>query len=145
MFILNDNPKIAKELNLDGIHIGKKDCAIKKARKIIGNNRILGSSCYNNLNLSVKSQNLGADYLAFGSFFKTNTKKNTTKAIIENFNKVKKNIKIPIVGIGGLNKYNIKKLKFLRFNFLAFSSTIWNNKNSPLSEIKSIKNVLDNF
>ena len=74
-FILNDRIDIAKKLNVDGVHLGKEDGSIKKARNTLGNLKIIGSSCYNNKNLSIKSQNLGANYVAFGAFFKTETKK----------------------------------------------------------------------
>ncbi len=144
-FILNDRIDIAKKLNVDGVHLGKEDGSIKNARNVLGNLKIIGSSCYNNKNLSIKSQNLGANYVAFGAIFKTHTKKNTTKIVLSDLKNIRKNIKIPIVGIGGLNKYNIKKLVNLKPDYLAFCSSIWNTKKVPQVEIKSIKNVLDNF
>ena len=144
-FILNDRVDIAKKLNVDGVHLGKEDGSIKNARNILGNLKIIGSSCYNNISLSIKSQNLGANYIAFGAFFKTETKQNTSKIILSGFKNIRKNINIPIVGIGGLNKFNIKKLIYFKPDFLAFCSSIWNTKRTPQIEIKSIKNVLDNF
>ena len=144
-FILNDRVDIAKKLNVDGVHLGKEDGSIKNARNILGNLKIIGSSCYNNISLSIKSQNLGANYIAFGAFFKTETKENTSNIILSDFKNIRKNINIPIVGIGGLNKFNIKKLIYFKPDFLAFCSSIWNTKRTPQTEIKSIKNVLDNF
>ena len=144
-FILNDRVDIAKKLNVDGVHLGKEDGSIKNARNILGNLKIIGSSCYNNISLSIRSQNLGANYIAFGAFFKTETKENTSKIILSGFKNIRKNINIPIVGIGGLNKFNIKKLIYFKPDFLAFCSSIWNTKRTPQIEIKSIKNVLDNF
>ncbi len=144
-FILNDRIDIARILNVDGVHLGKEDGSIKNARNILGNLKVIGSSCYNNKSLSIKSQNLGANYVAFGAFFKTETKKNTTKIVLSDFKNIRRNINIPIVGIGGLNKFNIKKLIYFKPDFLAFCSSIWNTKRTPQIEIKSIKNVLDNF
>ena len=144
-FILNDRVDIAKKLNLDGVHIGKEDCNIKIARSILGNFKIIGSSCYNSKILSIKSQNLGANYVAFGSFFDTSTKEKTSKVVLSELKNIRKNINIHIVGIGGMNKFNIKKLTFLKPDFLAFCSSIWNNKKKPEIEIQRIKNVLDNF
>ena len=144
-FILNDRIDIARKLDVDGVHLGKEDGSIKNARNILGNLKVIGSSCYNNKSLSIKSQNLGANYVAFGAFFKTETKKNTTKIVLSDFKNIRRNIKIPIVGIGGLNKFNIKKLIYLKPDFLAFCSSVWNTKRPPQIEIKSIKNVLDNF
>ena len=144
-FILNDRIDIAKKLNVDGVHLGKDDGSIKNARNILGNLKVIGSSCYNNKNLSIKSQNLGANYVAFGALFKTETKKNTTKIVLSDFKNIRRNINIPIVGIGGLNKFNIKKLIYFKPDLLAFCSSVWNTKRPPQIEIKSIKNVLDNF
>ena len=144
-FILNDRIDIARILNVDGVHLGKEDGSIKNARNILGNLKVIGSSCYNNKSLSIKSQNLGANYVAFGALFKTETKKNTTKIVLSDFKNIRRNINIPIVGIGGLNKFNIKKLIYFKPDFLAFCSSIWNSKRTPQIEIKSIKNVLDNF
>ena len=144
-FILNDRIDIARMLNVDGVHLGKEDGSIKNARNILGNLKIIGSSCYNNKSLSIKSQNLGANYVAFGALFKTETKENTTKIVLSDFKNIRKNINIPIVGIGGLNKFNIRKLIYFKPDFLAFCSSIWNTKRTPQDEIKSIKNVLDNF
>ena len=90
IFILNDRVDIVKKLNLDGVHIGKEDVNIKVARSILGNLKIIGSSCYNNKNISIKSQNLGASYVAFGAFFDTNTKENTTKIVLPDLKKNKK-------------------------------------------------------
>ncbi len=145
LFILNDRPDLAKITGVDGVHLGEKDINIKKARNILGNNKIIGSSCYNNMSLSIKSEFLGADYTAFGSFFKTNTKEKTTSISIPNLRKLRKYTNKPIVGIGGLNMYNIKKIAFLKLDFLAFCSSIWYNKKSPIIEVKKVKKIIDSF
>ena len=142
-FILNDRVDLVKVTGVDGVHLGTKDLSVKKARKILGHKKIIGSSCYNTILTSMKSEYLGADYLAFGSFFETNTKKDTTKINIFNFKKYRKHIKLPIVAIGGLNKFNIKRLAFLNPDFLAFCSSIWYSKHSPVMEIKKITNIIN--
>ena len=143
LFILNDRADIAKITGVDGVHLGEEDISIKKARNILGNNKIIGSSCYNSISLSIKSSFLGADYNAFGSFFKTKTKNNTKSISLANLKKFKKFSNKPTVGIGGLNMYNIKKIAFLKLDFLAFCSSIWYNKKSPLEEVKKIKKIID--
>ena len=97
------------------------------------------------MSLSIKSEFLGADYTAFGSFFKTNTKEKTTSISIPNLRKLRKYTNKPIVGIGGLNMYNIKKIAFLKLDFLAFCSSIWYNKKSPIIEVKKVKKIIDSF
>ena len=122
IFILNDRADIAKITGVDGVHLGEEDISIKKARNILGNDKIIGSSCYNSIKLCIKSSYLGANYNAFGSFFKTNTKTNTKSVSLVNLRKFKKFTNKPTVVIGGLNMYNIKKLAFLKLDFLAFCS-----------------------
>ena len=75
-FIINDNPALAKKADVDGCHIGQKDMNLKKSRNILGKGKIIGITCHNSKNLALKAKSYGANYVAFGSFFKTTTKKN---------------------------------------------------------------------
>ena len=127
-FIINDDPHLAKKVNADGCHLGQKDINIKKARKILGN-KIIGVTCHNSTYLSKKAIKDGANYIALGAFYPTNTKKVKFKAKISDLKRIKKLSKIPIVAIGGINKDNYKKLLLNKANFLAISSYIFNNKN----------------
>ncbi len=127
-FIVNDDAYLAKKVNADGCHLGQKDIDIKKARKILGN-KIIGVTCHNSVNLSKKAIRDGANYIALGAFYPTNTKKVKFKAKISDLKRIKKLSKIPIIVIGGINKDNYKKLLLNKANFLAISSYIFNNKN----------------
>ena len=73
-FLINDNPILAKQLNADGCHLGQKDMNIRKARKIL-KGKIIGVTCHNAINLAEKAIKDGADYLAFGAFYSSKTKK----------------------------------------------------------------------
>ena len=75
-FIINDKPLVAKFINADGCHVGQKDISIINARKILGKNKIIGVTCHNSKKLALKSAKYNANYIAFGSFFKSSTKKN---------------------------------------------------------------------
>ena len=75
-FIINDNPKIAKLVSADGCHLGQKDTKILIARKIL-KKKIIGVTCHNSVNLVNQANNLGADYIAIGAFYKSDTKKTT--------------------------------------------------------------------
>jgi thiamine-phosphate pyrophosphorylase len=79
-FLVNDHPSIAKIVNADGCHIGQKDMNLNDARKILGKNKIIGVTCHNSKKLALKAKNHNANYIAFGSFFKSYTKKTTFKA-----------------------------------------------------------------
>ena len=82
-FIINDKPIVAKIVDADGCHIGQKDMDFVNARKILGKKRIIGVTCHNSKKLALKANRQGADYVAFGSFFKTSTKKTAFKANLE--------------------------------------------------------------
>ena len=138
-FLINDDPKLSKRLNADGCHLGQKDMNIKKARKIL-KNKIIGITCHNSINLAKKAIENGANYLAFGTFYSSQTKKIKYKANLKILNLAKKITNIPIVAIGGIKLSNYKKLLLNKANFLAISGYIWNNKKyKPLEAIKKLK------
>ncbi|WP_440677244.1 thiamine phosphate synthase [Candidatus Pelagibacter sp. HIMB1587] len=137
-FIVNDDPILAKKLNADGCHLGQKDTDIKEAKKILGN-KIIGITCHNSIKLAKEAIKNKANYIAFGAFFETKTKKVKYRANIKILNKVKKLANIPIVAIGGVTNVNYKKLLLNNANFLAISGYIWNNKKyKPTEAIESL-------
>jgi len=139
-FLINDKPIIAKEINADGCHIGQKDTDFSISRKILGKNRIIGVTCHNSKRLALKAKKIGANYIAFGAFFKTSTKKTPFRANLELLRWAKKKINMPTVAIGGINSSNYKKVLFNGADFIACSSYIWNNKKlDPVSAIKKFK------
>ncbi len=138
-FLINDDPWLAERLGADGCHLGQKDISILKARKILGK-KIIGITCHNSPLLAKKAIKDGADYLAFGAFYPTRTKKIKFKASIGFLKKIKKITKKPIVVIGGINNKNYKNLLLNKANFLAISSFIFNNKKyKPEEAINKIK------
>jgi thiamine-phosphate pyrophosphorylase len=138
-FLINDDPILAKKLNADGCHLGQKDMDIKKARKIL-KNKIIGITCHNSINLAERAIKDGANYLAFGAFYSSRTKKIKYKANLKILNLAKKITNIPIVAIGGIKLSNYKKLLLNKANFLAISGYIWNNKKyKPYEAIKKLK------
>jgi len=137
--LVNDDPILTKKLKADGCHLGQKDTDIIKARKILGN-KIIGITCHNSIKLAKIAIKNKANYLAFGSFYLTKTKKVKHKANIKILNAVKKLSKTPIVAIGGINSTNYKNLLLNNANFLAISGYIWNNKKyKPFEAIKKLK------
>ena len=138
-FLVNDDPLLAKKLNADGCHLGQKDTDIIEARKILGN-KIIGITCHNSIKMAKNAIKNEANYLAFGAFFSSQTKKAKFKATTKILNKAKKLTKAPLVAIGGINYSNYKKLLLNNANFLAISGYIWNNKKyKPLEAIEKLK------
>ena len=138
-FLVNDSPELSKKLMADGCHLGQKDMNIIEARKIIGN-KIIGITCHNSINLAKAAIKEKANYIAFGAFFSTKTKKVKYQATTKILDKVKKLTRIPLVAIGGINLSNYKKLLLNNANLLAISSYVWNNKKyKPFETIEKIK------
>ena len=138
-FLVNESPELSKKLMADGCHLGQKDMNIIKARKIIGN-KIIGITCHNSINLAKAAIKEKANYIAFGAFFSTKTKKVKHLATTKILYKVKKLTRIPLVAIGGINLSNYKKLLLNNANLLAISSYVWNNKKyKPFEAIEKIK------
>ena len=139
-FLINDDPIIAKIIGADGCHVGQKDISLISARNILGKNKIIGVTCHNSKKLALKAKKYGADYIAFGSFFKSSTKKTALKANLKILLWAKKKINMPTVAIGGINNSNYKKVLLNGANYIACSSYIWNNKKlNPISAINKFK------
>ncbi len=130
-FLINDKPLIAKKIGA---------MSYKKSRKILGKNKIIGITCHNSKNLALKAKKDKANYIAFGSFFKSSTKKSPFKANLATLHWAKKKINMPTVAIGGINDSNYKKILSNGADFIACSNYIWNNKKlDPVSAIKKFK------
>jgi len=138
-FLINDDAHLAKKLNADGCHLGQKDMDIFEARKLIGN-RIIGITCHNSIKLAKTAIKNKADYIAFGAFNMSKTKKIKHRASINLLKKARKIIKTPIVVIGGINSKNYKNLLLNKANFLAISGYIWKNKLfNPKNAMRKLK------
>ena len=132
-FLINDDVILTKKLKADGCHLGQKDMNVLDARKIVGN-KIIGVTCHNSIKFAKKALSEKADYLAFGAFGISKTKKVKYKASINTLKKVKKITNKPIVVIGGINPNNYQKLLLNNANFLAISGYIWKNKKMKPAE-----------
>ena len=138
-FLINDDPTLVKKVNADGCHLGQEDMNINKAKKLL-KDKIIGITCHNSLKLAKLAIKNEADYIAFGAFNSSKTKKVKFKANVRLIKKLKNSSNIPIVAIGGINKSNYKKLLLNKADFLAISGYIWANKKlKPLEALKTLK------
>ena len=128
-FIVNDDLALAKELEADGIHLGQNDDDIHTVRKVIGS-KIIGISCYNNLNRAISAEKNGADYVAFGSFFPSTNKPDAVEASIELLLQSKTRLAIPIVAIGGITPENGKQLVDAHADLLAVINGLYSATNT---------------
>ena len=138
-FIINDYFSLASKIKADGCHMGQVDGSFKIARKKL-KKKILGITCHNSKILANNAIGNKADYIALGSFYKSKLKKNAKRANIDILKWAKKNIKKPIIAIGGINNHNYKKLIKAGAKYIAISSFIWDNpKLKPELAIKKFK------
>ena len=137
--IINDNFNLACKIKADGCHMGQLDGSFKIARTKL-KSKILGITCHNSKTFAKIAVKNKADYVAFGSFFKSKLKPNAKKANLNILKWSNKNIKKPIVVIGGINNLNYKKLIDAGAKYIAISSFIWDNPNlKPEFAIKKFK------
>jgi thiamine-phosphate pyrophosphorylase len=137
--LINDDVFLAKQLDADGCHLGQNDMSIHKARKLIGD-KIIGITCHNSIKLAKVALKNKADYIAFGAFYSTSTKKTKYKSSLGLLKKARKITKKPIVAIGGINYNNYKNLLLNKANLLAISGYVWKNKKlKPFEAIKKLK------
>ena len=128
LLIINDDVKIAFDTKADGVHLGENDMTLNQARSILGNEFIIGISCYSSIPKALNMEKLGADYVAFGSCFPTKTKfgaKIIDLNILENIGL----INIPKVLIGGINLQNLEKLIEYDFDCVAMSQALFESAN----------------
>ena len=109
--IINDSPELAKEIGADGVHLGGDDTSIKNARAILGDEAIIGVSCYNQIERGLNAVQNGADYVAFGTPYYTPTKPEREPTSIEVLKEAVYVInQIPIFAIGGITKENASEI-----------------------------------
>lgn len=110
LLLINDDLELARLVNADGIHLGENDASISEARKLLGEDTIIGVSCYNQLELAIKAENEGANYIAFGAFFSSPTKPEARVAELDLIVEAKYRLTTPVCAIGGINLNNAKKV-----------------------------------
>jgi len=106
--IINDDLELAKAIDADGVHLGKDDNSISQARETLGDDAIIGVSCYNDLTLAIDAEKNSADYVAFGAIFSSSTKPNATVAGLDIISQAKRQLSIPVCTIGGITKNNLQ-------------------------------------
>lgn len=104
--IINDDAMLCAEVAADGVHLGGEDGSVAAARAIVGREKIIGVSCYNRVNLAHEAMSLGADYVAFGAFFASTVKPSAPVATLDLLRQARREIKLPIVAIGGITAEN---------------------------------------
>lgn len=138
-FVINDDIKVAVDSDVDGLHIGQGDMNVYKARRLLGNNKILGVSALT-VEQAIKAEQDGADYIGVGSMFTTDTKNDADFVSFDELKKICHVVSIPVVAIGGINENNILELKGSGIEGVAVVSAILSKK-----DISSATRKLNNL
>ncbi|WP_295628389.1 thiamine phosphate synthase [uncultured Nitrosomonas sp.] len=134
--IINDHIDLAIEIGADGVHLGRSDISISDARKLLKQGKIVGASCYNNLNLALEAGEQGVDYVAFGAFFPSVTKPDATPVSMSLINQVRQTITTSIVGIGGIQLTNAAMVIDSGCDAIAVCSDLYQAKNIKLRAVQ---------
>ena len=135
--IINDDIDLAKTVNADGIHLGKDDTELSYARQVLGNDAIIGISCYNDIELALAAEKNSADYIAFGTMFSSTTKPDAVIATPAIISLAKQKVNIPVCAIGGITEDNIQQLIRHHTDMAAVISSLF-----AASDIENTANTL---
>jgi thiamine-phosphate pyrophosphorylase len=136
-FLLNDRPDLAVAHGCDGAHVGQEDTPAAIARKVLGD-LTLGVTCHDSRDLAFDAGDAGADYVAFGAFFPTETKQASTRADPEILTWWSELAELPCVAIGGITADNCAPLVQAGADFLAVVSAVWNHRDGPAAGVRAI-------
>lgn len=131
--IINDSVELCMMLDADGVHIGADDGNLSEIRARLGQDKILGASCYNRFDLALSAQQSGVDYVAFGACFASNTKPNAAVAGLDLFKLAKEQMHIPAVAIGGITLKNAPLVINAGANSIAVINAIFSADNVKMT------------
>lgn len=141
--IINDDIALAAHVYADGVHLGKSDSSIAEARKYLGNQAIIGYSCYNDLDRANEAVIAGADYISFGAFFPSPTKPDAVHATPEIIRAAKQQFDVSVVAIGGITPENGQSLIDAGADMLAVISGLYTS-DTPFNTATKYGNLFNN-
>jgi len=142
-FLVNDRPDLAKQVGADGVHIGQTDASYDQAREILGGDATIGVTCHDSKHLGLVAGEAGADYVAFGAFFPTETKQASTRAEIKALEWWSSATTVRCVAIGGITPENCGPLVRAGTDFLAVSGAVWNHADGAAAAIKAFTDAIN--
>ena len=141
--ILNDRPDLAAATGLDGVHIGQQDASFEEARRLLGDDRIVGVTCHDSRHFAMVAAEQGADYVAFGAFYPTATKDAIGHPEPEILAWWSETTTVPCVAIGGITVENCAPLVRAGADFIAVLSYVWTFDAGPAAAVKAFNDELD--
>ncbi len=144
LLIINDDVELAREVDADGVHLGKEDRRIDEARACLGAGKIIGASCYNRYDNAVEAVANGASYIAFGSFFASPTKPSAPRADLDLIVRSKQELDVPVCAIGGITQENVMPLLQAGADMVAVISNLFDAP-SPARSVQDYQALLQPF
>ena len=141
-FILNDRADLAKAVGADGVHLGQSDGSIREARALLGPDAQIGRTCHDSRHLAMEAGEDGADYVAFGAFYDTNTKPSHYRPKPEILGWWTTLSQLPCVAIGGITPANAPPLIAAGADFIAVVQAVWNCPDGPGTGVADFARVL---
>lgn len=142
-FLLNDRADLAAEMGCDGVHIGQSDTPYRTARRLVGDNAIVGVTCHASRHLAIEAAEAGADYVAFGAFFPTATKVAPAAADPEILEWWSTMMTVPCVAIGGLTVANCAAVIEAGADFLAVSAGVWDHPEGAAAAVRAFNAAIE--
>ena len=136
--LMNDHVELARELRLDGVHVGQSDMAYKDARRILGPGAMIGVTCHNSRHLAMEAAEAGADYVAFGAFYPTSTKTVEHMAELETLSIWQETMETPCVAIGGITADTAGAVARAGADFIAVSGAVWNHPDGASAGVSAL-------
>lgn len=140
--ILNDRPDLARATGCDGVHIGQEDGSLAEARRIMGPDAMIGVTCHDDRDLAWDAAEGGADYVAFGAFYPTNTKETVHRPDLDILTVWQETVETPCVAIGGVTVDNATGLARAGADFVAVSSGVWSYREGAATAVKMFNQKL---
>ncbi|QTC89748.1 thiamine phosphate synthase [Brevundimonas goettingensis] len=140
--ILNDRPDLAAALHCDGVHVGQEDASVVSARRLMGPNAMIGATCHDSRDLAMEAAEAGADYVAFGAFFPTDTKETTHRPELDVLTIWQETVEIPCVAIGGITVETARAVADAGADFVAVSAGVWNHPQGPAAAVVAFNSEL---
>jgi len=141
-FVINDRPDLALKAGVDGVHLGQSDASYVSARRILGDDAMVGVTCHASKDLALEASEAGADYVAFGAFYPTQTKATTARPEPELLEWWRHATIVPSVAIGGVTPENCAPLVAAGADFLAVSAAIWNDAEGPAAAVTRFEKTI---
>lgn len=138
LVLVNDDPEIAAECGADGVHLGQSDMNVNLAKQLLSEDAIVGITCHNSKDLAFEASLAGADYVAFGSFFKSETKPDASPADLELLTWWNETMQVSSVAIGGITLENARQVIEAGANYIAVSAGVWAHPDGPADAVRQL-------